>query len=64
VGKRFTQAQEAYKDSNILCTTEELIDWKYLKYYKLIGNRQVPYLLQSIGALAKKILLAVRNLGR
>jgi len=64
VGKRFSQAQEAYRDSNIPSATEELIDWKYLKYYELVGNRQVPYLLKCIGAPVKKVLLDVRNLGR
>jgi cyclic pyranopterin phosphate synthase len=64
VGKRFAQKQEAYRDPNIPCSTEDLVDWKYLKYYELVGNRQVPYLLQRIGAPVKKALLAVRNLGR
>lgn len=64
VGKRFAQAQEAYRDSIIPCSTEELINWKYLKYYELVGNRQVPYWLQYIGAPVKKVLLALRNLGR
>jgi len=64
VGKRFVQAQDAYRVSIIPCSSEELIDWKYLKYYEFVGNRQVPYLLQCIGAPVKKVLLAVRNLGR
>jgi len=64
VGKRFAQVQGEYRDSIISCATEELIDWKYLKYYELVGNRRVPYLLQCIGAPVKKVLLAVRDLSR
>lgn len=64
VGKRLAQAQQAYGDSINSRTTEELIDWKYLKYYELVGNQPIPYLFQRIGAPVKKVLLAVCNLNR
>ena len=63
-GKRFALTQEPYRESRITRSSEELIDWKYLKCHELIGNRQVPYLLQRVGAPVKKVFLAMRNSGR
>lgn len=63
VGKRFSQAQGSYKDSITPCSTEELIDWRYLKYYELVGNRQLPDWLKRVGGPVKKALLSIGNFG-
>ena len=64
VGRRFAQEQAAVERSTAPSPTDELIDRKYLKYYEIVGNRQVPFFLERIGKPARKVLFAIRNLSR
>ena len=57
VGRRIRATQRSSSDPITPFSTEALIDWKYLKYYELVGNPRLPSWLQSIGAPVKRTLL-------
>ena len=61
VGKRFAPEQESRQDSIGQRSSEEMINWKYLKFYELVGARPTPYVLQRIGNPVKRTILGITN---
>ncbi len=64
VGKRFAHVQESHQGQRTPLPTEELIDWKYLRYFEATRNICIPPWLQRAGVPVKKAFIGTLHLVR